>query len=529
MKVDRSNTKAYLVGGGIASLASAIYLIRDAGVSGENIFVLEESAGLGGSLDAKKLSSGDGYVMRGFRMLEEKIYSSMYKLFSDISSLDDPKKSLKDELFVFNKKVKTRAKARLIEDGKVIISKKLGLSMKDRLALLNLLICSDASLEGLRVDEYFSPAFFKSNFYFEFGTTFSFQPWSSMAEFRLYILRFLHDCPVVYTGECIRTTQYNQYESMIVPIVDWLKKQKVNFMPETHVVDLDFLKDENKKTVQAVYYINEGVRKQFNVSKDDFVFVTLGSMTADSSMGFMNTAPEIHSPKDSNAWELWKNLANKYSDLGNPSAFISDTEKSKWVSFTLTNRDSQFFDLMEKLTGNKPGTGGLVTLSSSNWLITLGIPYQPHFANQPDNWTVSWGYGLFPNKKGNFVKKKMDECTGEEILREMLMHLKFDEQMEHIVSHSTCIPVLMPYITSQFLPRKANDRPLVVPKGSTNLALIGQYSELTRGIVFTVENSIRSAQVAVYTLLGVKKKVTPIYKDKHIFKVLYNAVKTALR
>ena len=48
---DRAATKVYLVGGGIASLAAAVFLIRDDDVLGRNITVLEELDKIGGSLD----------------------------------------------------------------------------------------------------------------------------------------------------------------------------------------------------------------------------------------------------------------------------------------------------------------------------------------------------------------------------------------------------------------------------------------------------------------------------------------------
>ena len=50
-----NGTAIYLVGGGIASMAAAAFLIRDADVPGHNITIFEESAKIGGSLDAPAL------------------------------------------------------------------------------------------------------------------------------------------------------------------------------------------------------------------------------------------------------------------------------------------------------------------------------------------------------------------------------------------------------------------------------------------------------------------------------------------
>jgi oleate hydratase len=136
---------------------------------------------------------------------------------------------------------------------------------------------------------------------------------------------------------------------------------------------------------------------------------------------------------------------------------------------------------------------------------------------------------LYFDQPGNFVKKTMGECSGKEILEEVLGHLRFDSDREAIIAASNVIPCVMPYITSQFMVRKAGDRPRVIPKGSKNLAFIGQFCEQPDDVVFTVEYSIRSAQRAVYTLLALDKKLTPIYKGAHDPRVLFEARATVGR
>jgi oleate hydratase len=82
---------------------------------------------------------------------------------------------------------------------------------------------------------------------------------------------------------------------------------------------------------------------------------------------------------------------------------------------------------------------------------------------------------------------------------------------------------MMPFITSQFLRREKGDRPQIVPKNSRNLAFMGQFCELPEDVVFTVEYSIRSAQVAVYALLGLKREPPAVYQGKFDPRVLYKA------
>lgn len=79
-------SKVYLVGGGIASLAAAAFLIRDGDMPGHRITIFEESDVIGGSLDGSG-SPENGYVLRGGRMLERK-YLCTFDLFDSIPTLD---------------------------------------------------------------------------------------------------------------------------------------------------------------------------------------------------------------------------------------------------------------------------------------------------------------------------------------------------------------------------------------------------------------------------------------------------------
>ena len=151
---------------------------------------------------------------------------------------------------------------------------------------------------------------------------------------------------------------------------------------------------------------------------------------------------------------------------------------------------------------------------------------QPHFPKQPADVQVFWGYPLFPDRVGNFVPKATDQCSGAEIPRELHWHLRFDPET---LEAANCIPCRMPYITSMFMPRLRSDRPLPVPHGSTNLALISQFVEVPDDVVFTVEHSVRAAQMAVYQLLGIDRKVplvTPHSQSLHTqFEALAQAFK----
>jgi len=523
------NTKAYLIGGGLASLASAAYLIRDGGMPGENITIYEESGMVGGSLDAEGTGAGDGYVMRGYRMLESKVYSCLYDLLSFIPSLHDPDRTVLDEFREFNERVKISAKSRLIEEGKVVEPFPFQLQLKDRFRLLWFLTLPEDALSDKMIEDYFSSSFFNSNFWLQFCTTFSFQPWHSLVELKRYILRFYHVSPQLSSMECVQLAPYNEYESIVLPLSTWLQHQGVRFELNIKVVDLEFNIVNGIKTVQGLHCVQEKEPCFIEVDAADQVFATLGSMTANSSIGSMDTAPQADVTEKDSSWLLWENIARKEPGLGTPSVFSNDTEKSKWTSFSITFRDHFFIDQLQLLTRKETGTEGAITIKDSNWLLSFAMTPYPYFKSQPENVSVCWGYGLFPEERGNYVKKKMTECTGREILMELCFHLGLQSHVDRIVETSTCIPCLMPYITSQFLPRTRKDRPRVVTKEISNLALLGQFCEIPDDITFTLEYSVRAAQTGVYTLLHLEKNVSSIYKGYRNPWHIFSTVKIVMR
>ena len=216
--------------------------------------------------------------------------------------------------------------------------------------------------------------------------------------------------------------------------------------------------------------------------------------------------------------------------MGNPDPFFTKPDETKWYSFTPTFKGNKMLKLIEEYSGNKPGSGALMTFKDSSWRMSIVVAAQPHFKAQGDDTTILWGYGLYPDAIGDFVKKPMIDCTGEELLTELIHHLHF-EQHEAKIKESVInvIPCMMPYIDALFQPRAKTDRPAVVPEGSTNLALISQFVEIPEDMVFTEEYSVRAARSAVYTLLGLDKKVAPVTEYWKRPDVLAKAIHTSYR
>jgi oleate hydratase len=527
IKSQNSNRRAYFVGSGIASLAGAAFLIRDGFFSGENIHIFEELKITGGSLDGAG-SANSGYVIRGGRMIEEH-YVCTYDLFASIPALTDSTKSVKDEIFEFSHKYVSESRCRLVRDGKKVDVSSFELREKDRLDLLALLVHSESSLGAKRIEDWFSPEFFEHNFWLMWATMFAFQPWHSVVELKRYLLRFIQLFPDFNKMGGVWRTPYNQYDSMILPLVTWLQEQGVNFLLNAEVTGIDFDVDGGQ-SVEVIRYACDAEHNTITVAPNDLVFVTLGCMTEGSSLGSMTTPAILNSKeKSGGAWSLWENIAKDRPEFGHPTVFADHIEQTLWQSFTVTLNDPAFFQFIEDFTGNEAGTGGLFTLVDSNWFMSIVLAHQPHFINQPDNIFVFWGYGLFPDRCGNFVNKPMSDCTGEEILIELFQHLKLGDKAQPIIDAAICIPCLMPFITSQFMPRVKGDRPEVVPAGAKNFAFIGQFCEIPDDVVFTVEYSIRSALTAVCQLLNLKRDIPPVFKGQHDVAVLFNALKTMHR
>ncbi len=525
-----TNSKVYLIGSGIASLASAVYLINDAGMPGGNIHILEQDDIVGGACDG----AGDleeGFVVRGGRMHEEH-YVCYWDLLSNIPSYGDPDISVKDETFEFNMKFVSNAQARLLKDGKKVDVSTFGLSLNDQMDLLKLTFVSESSLGGKRIEDWFSQGFFETNFWFIWTSMFAFQKWSSLAEMRRYMKRFIHLVDGLHRLGGVMRTKYNQYHSVILPLQKYLKERNVNFYMNTQVIDIDFNISSDKKTATVLHIVDTTrVEDEIVIGAGDYVFMTNGSITESSDNGSWSKPAVLKEKSTSGAWMLWDKIAKKDAAFGKPGVFSDNIDLQKWYSFTATLKDTTFHDYMENFSGNVDGTGGLITLVDSNWLMSIVIARQPHFPNQPDDVKVFWGYGLYPDRKGNYVNKKMSACTGEEMLDELWHHLKVQDLMKPIVASGkiNCIPVAMPFVDSVFMPRTLGDRPDVLPKGTTNFAFLGQFAELPDDCVFTVEYSVRSAQTAVYGLFQTGKDVLPIYNSIHKPEVLINAVKAMRR
>jgi oleate hydratase len=525
--MNNEGRKAHLIGSGIANLAAAAYLLKDANFLGANITFYEEEDNPGGVLDAFG-SPEEGYQMRGERMFEAN-YVCLYDLMSFIPSLDDPHKSIKQDTLEYYRANPWNNKARLVVDGKATNFESFGFNEKDQMELFALTAKPEIAANGKRIDEVFSDHFFTTNFWHMWKTLFAFNPWHSAIEMRRYLIRFMHLFPDIGRQNMIHRTRYNNFDSIVRPIRDWLTRQGVQFLQRTRVTDIGLADDAGDTiTANSLVLVQGGKEKTIEVRPQDIVIATLGSMGAGASFGSNDSPPKlITSPQKYGSWALWETLSLKRKDVfRDPSVYTGHVDQSKFACYTVTQKSPLFFERMEKLTGNEAGRNGITTLPDSNWVLSFILNTQPYYQNQPKDVFVWYGITLFQDKVGNFVKKKASECTGRELLEELLRHLKFDSDLDRILDSSIVKAVQLPFGISQFLVRKVDSRPDVVPRGSTNLGLTGQFVEIPYDCVFTMEYSVRSAQMAVYQLLSLDKQPTPYPRNDHDLDVLWSAFRT---
>ncbi len=500
-KLGHTDRSHYIVGAGIAGLAAAVFLVRDAGADGDTITVFEQLQVPGGSLDGSG-NAVEGYLSRGGRMFEEH-FACTFDLLRNIPSADDTAMSVTDDIFAFNEMVPGASNCRLVRDGKPADDRyDLQLTPHDIVDINRLILHSEKYLDGKTIDAWFQEAFFDSNFWIMWSTMFAFQPWHSAAEMRRYLRRFIHLFPGFTRISGILRTRYNQYDSIVAPLVKWLCDKGVHIHHGTQVTDVRIDGTHQDRHVSEIVFSDASHTR---ITENDQVYITLGSMTDGSVLGSNDTAPPLDDAEGS-AWALWRRLAARHKGFGRPEAFCADTGKSAWHSFTVTLSGPDFFEFIEDFTNNRTGTGGLITFADSDWLLSIVLFHQPHFRGQKHGTYTFWGYGLRGDKDGNYLEKPMWKATGDEIIQELAGHLHLTQDQLSWFQGCRVIPCRMPFITSQFMPRLPGDRPAIQPPGARNFALMGQYCEQPRDCVFTVEYSVRAARSAV---AGLNRQVAP--------------------
>ena len=532
--VDRKS--AYIIGTGLAGLSAAFYLVRDGQMKGERIHLLEKLDLAGGSCDGRK-DITKGFYMRGGREMDNH-FECMWDMFRDVPSIETPEVSVLDEYYWLNKHDPNyslcRASVNCGEDAHT--DKKFCLDKASALALSKLFMTPEKDLEDKKISDVLPDSFWDTNFWLYWQTMFAFQRWSSALEMKRYLCRYVHHIDGLPDFSALRFTKYNQFESMILPLVKYLEAHGVRIEYGMDVKNVIIKNVGDKKIAEKIVYLKDGKEEEIGLTEDDLVFITNGCCTDTSCYGDQTHKPDLSDVKNGagESWDLWKNIAKQAvnGEYGDPDNFCDDFEATNWMSATVETSNEEIIQHIIKICKRDPRagkvtTGGIVTVkdSTDNWYLSWTINRQPQFKAQNKDSVLIWVYSLSTDKEGNYVKKAMCDCTGEEVCKEWLYHIgiptsEIDDLAKNACNTTTCF---MPFINAFFQPRKKSDRPLVVPEGSVNFAFLGQFAETPRDTIFTTEYSIRTGMEAVYTLLNVDRAVPEVWGSQYDVRELLRA------
>ena len=445
--VDQKN--AYIVGSGLASLAAACFLVRDAQMPGCQIHILEAMDIAGGACDGI-YDTSRGYVMRGGREMENH-FECLWDLFRSIPSIETPGVSVLDEYYWLNKHDPNYSLCRAtVNRGKdAHTDGKFNLSQKGCMEIMKLFMTKDEDLYDKTIEDVFDEEVFDSTFWLYWRTMFAFENWHSALEMKLYFQRFIHHIAGLPDFSALKFTKYNQYESLILPMQRYLEDAGVDFQFNTEVTNVVFKFEGDKKIASAIECKANGQERGIVLTENDLVFVTNGSCTEGTIYGDQNHAPNGDAEvRTSGVWNLWKNIARQDPSFGHPEKFCSDISKTNWESATVTTLDDKIIPYITDICKRDPRTGnvvtgGIVSCQDSSWTINR----QGQFKDQDKDKVCVWVYGLFTDVPGDYIKKPMKDCTGKEITAEWLYHLGVpeDQIMDLAENSAICVPTMMPY------------------------------------------------------------------------------------
>ncbi|RHZ44349.1 oleate hydratase [Aspergillus thermomutatus] len=495
---DPKNIQAWLVGSGIESLAAAVHLIHDSKVPGPNIHILDLHEGCGGRMKTFG-DATDGYFLPV--ECHPHFHGPCTERFLSLVPSDDPEySSIMQAVRAFSEEQSASATPK-IKHG-------IQLDLKHRMDLIWFLMESEHALGSKSINQVFDMAFFQTDFWTLWSTTFGLQPWHSAVEFHRHLRKYLDDIQSLHSIRSIHRTKFNLYDSLIRPLTTHLQSQGVDFRFQIEVTNLETYPASDPTTVSAIHLRQDTHEYLVTLDPQDVCIVTLGSTTTSAAMG-TNTSPP---PPLSHNWEahlisewgLWQTLAKQAPKFGDPAFFLSRAVQATVETFTTTLRGRDFLDLYDDFTREhgeaRPGWSTWLPLKKSTWALSLNLPPQPVFPDQPDDTYVLLGYALNPAGEGNSIRKPMYECSGREVFEEVLGHLGITKSS--VLEGSVTVPCGLPLGTAPFVARRKGDRPRVIPPDTTNIACVGQFVEMDEDTTLSMEYSVRSAQVAVSGLMG---------------------------
>lgn len=486
-----SHTHAYITGGGISALASALYLVRDCSLTPRNIHVFT----------GVSLPHGDGengYICRRGKIISEKNSMNLFDLLSDVNSLDIPDLTVCDEILnIYRSNPSMRNITFIDEDKNVVDISKIKLDKHHKKAACNLLREKKEKLRNMPLYEAFSGEFFETSFWKLISASYGFGKDSNAYEF----VNALSNMDNMLSGTL--PSDFDRDEEITEPLKAHLIKLGVDLRENTSVTDIDF----EDGRASAVHFSDNGVRKTVYLNENDICIMPTDEMDVCETYGSLKeTAPRLFT----SPYQLWEKLFEKNSVFRNPSIFFDDLDGNMSEEFTITLSNRLLPELIDKVTCGALGNDGVIVLDNSSWKMTICAVPSTHFKNQSEDISIIWGTASRFDRDGERSGKPMTECTGSEILYELVSCFNLDEVWDDIYETViNVIPCHRRYDKSYLSPTPSKLE--IIPTGIDNFAVSGDFADYDNGTVFTEEYSVSTARTAAYKLTSNKKK---IYRTK---------------
>lgn len=175
LKREPKETQAWLIGGGIASLAAAVHLIQKAKVPAPQIHILDVHKASGGAMEEVSGNLEDGYVLHtGAQVYFHE--QCVEELLGMVPSQDDPEKSvlqsIKDcEPQRPTNKARTRA-LRFDEEGRLKVdTHRMHIGIKLRMVLVAFILDQERASDSRQIKDVFEDSFFQTDFWSLWSTT----------------------------------------------------------------------------------------------------------------------------------------------------------------------------------------------------------------------------------------------------------------------------------------------------------------------------------------------------------------------
>ena len=220
----------------------------------------------------------------------ENHFECLWDMYRSIPSLEIPGASYLDEYYWLDKEDPNSSNCRLIYNrgDRLPSDGQYGLG-KCTNEIVKLIMTPEKELEGETIEEFFSDDFFKTNFWSYWSAMFAFEKWHSVAEMRRYAMRFIHHIDGLPDFTALKFNKYNQYESLILPMVKYLKSHGVQFHYDTVVDNIFVNRSNGEKGAKQIILTEKGERKTIDLTENDLVFVTNGSITESTTFVITST------------------------------------------------------------------------------------------------------------------------------------------------------------------------------------------------------------------------------------------------